>query len=406
MEQQTTFDDLAIFQYVRSLNVTQINVIQLLDQGEYQASIAKRLRRSRSYVNQLVRKLERYGLVIPQRITVQYRGKTSSIATADPLCGRATTYVVTDRLKDLLAQNPNQAGSYTLCIPHHVKFKIPVLAQRGGGIVTDGWRRDRRTRAVHIKSWRPKGPERHLFHVQVPGGTIGVEVHGKTLVAYRTERTHVLAASVDEATQIVAAQIQQGVSTFVADQERQGVLLTIGTPQLIAKPHFAFASAAAKAVVTAGQSLATPGLYCDDSLKDRGPAAPGELETTDPLIADQVDRGLRNALNLGPLVEQAVEQAVANQFSAQNQTLLDEMAARLDPITQTLGSVAASVSTVWAHVQGGTTLQYQFNQLVGLLNNTLIEMQAIRAENQALRDQIAALAASSQAGRKDRRKKT
>ena len=67
-ERQATFDDLAAVQYARSLNATQIDIIRLLEQGDYQAQIARRLRKSRSYVCQVVRKLETYGLIVARRV--------------------------------------------------------------------------------------------------------------------------------------------------------------------------------------------------------------------------------------------------------------------------------------------------------------------------------------------------
>jgi len=372
-ERQATFDDLAAVQYVRSLNATQINIIRLLEQGQYQAQVARRLNKSRSYVCQVVKKLESSGLLIARRIAFTHKGKTHTVATNDPLQNRATGYIVTPRLQDLLAQNPNKDGSYTLSIPHHIKIKIPILDQNRP-LVTAGWRHSR-ARSILVRSWRPRGPERHLFHIETVGGRIGVEYHGSSLVAYRVERTHLLAADVWEATTIAAAQIQDGVARFVEEQGWFGVRLTLGTPTIIDKPHFAFASKAARKVLDAGHQLTTPGIYCDNSLAHHGRPDVGEIETTDPILADQIDRGLRNALNIGPLVEQSVARGMVEQ----SKTILDGFCQQLDPIQQTLGSIYETANTVLAHVQGGTTLEYQFTQIVTLLTHTLNEMKELRA---------------------------
>lgn len=380
-ERQATFDDLAAVQYVRSLNATQINIIRLLEQGQYQAQVARRLNKSRSYVCQVVGKLESYGLIVARRIAFTHKGKTHTIATTDPLQNRATGYIVTPRLQNLLAQNPNKDGSYTLCIPHHIKIKIPILDQNRP-LVTAGWRQSR-ARSILVRSWKPRGPERHLFHVQTVGGTVGIEYHGKSLVAYRVERTHLMAADVDEATTLAAAQIQDGVARFVEEQGWFGVRLTLGTPTIIDKPHFAFASKAARKVLDAGHQLTTPGIYCDNSLAHHGRPDAGEIETTDPILADQIDRGLRNALNIEPIVERSVARGMVEQSKA----ILDGFCQQLDPIQQTLGSIYETANTVLAHVQGGTTLEYQFTQIVTLLTHTLNEMKELRARVADLEEQ-------------------
>jgi len=380
-ERQATFDDLAAVQYVRSLNATQINIIRLLEQGQYQAQVARRLNKSRSYVCQVVGKLESYGLIVARRIAFTHKGKTHTIATTDPLQNRATGYIVTPRLQNLLAQNPNKDGSYTLCIPHHIKIKIPILDQNRP-LVTAGWRQSR-ARSILVRSWKPRGPERHLFHVQTVGGTVGIEYHGKSLVAYRVERTHLMAADVDEATTLAAAQIQDGVARFVEEQGWFGVRLTLGTPTIIDKPHFAFASKAARKVLDAGHQLTTPGVYCDNSLAHHGRPDAGEIETTDPILADQIDRGLRNALNIEPIVERSVARGMVEQSKA----ILDGFCQQLDPIQQTLGSIYETANTVLAHVQGGTTLEYQFTQIVTLLTHTLNEIKDLRGRVADLEEQ-------------------
>lgn len=380
---QTTFEDLSAIQYVRSLNATQIDIIRLLEQGDYQAHIARRLKKSRSYVCQVVRKLESYNLLVARRLTFTHKGTTTTLATDDPLQGRATGYVVTPKLQALLAQNPRKDGTYTLCIPHHLKIKIPILKQNKD-LVTAGWRQSR-ARAVLVRSWRPRGPERHLFHVETVGGSIGVEYHGSSLVAYRVERTHLMAADVEEATALAAAQIQDGVARFVEEQGWFGVQLSLGSPTIISKPHFAFASKAARKVLDAGHRLTTPGVYCDNSLAHHGRPDAGEIETTDPILADQIDRGLRNALHLEPLVERSVARGMVEQ----SKTILDGFCQHLDPIQQALGSLSATANTVLAHVQGGTTLEYQFTQIVTLLTHTLNEMKDLRVRVADLEEQQA-----------------
>ena len=162
-----------------------------------------------------------------------------------------------------------------------------------------------------------------------------------------------------------------------------GVRLTLGTPTIIDKPHFAFASKAARKVLDAGHQLTTPGVYCDDSLAHHGRPDAGEIETTDPILADQIDRGLRNALNIEPIVERSVARGMVEQSKA----ILDGFCQQLDPIQQTLGSIYETANTVLAHVQGGTTLEYQFTQIVTLLTHTLNEIKDLRGRVADLEEQ-------------------
>lgn len=68
----------------------------------------------------------------------------------------------------------------------------------------------------------------------------------------------------------------------------------------------------------------------------------------------------------------------------QGKTILDGFCQHLDPIQETLGSIYNTANTVLAHVQGGTTLEYQFTQIVTILTHTLNEMKELRDRIESL----------------------
>jgi len=413
LDKQISFDDFNLAQeaieFVASLNETQVNIIKFLEQGDYQAHIAKRLGISRSHVNKVVRTLEKYQLIVPQRFSVTYKGKTKTVATGDPLCGRATTYTVTTKLKALIAKNPNKDGSYTLCIPHHLKIKYPVVNLKRYGtektlselVSVNVHDRVHDSKIEHVKKWHPRGHIRHKFHIKHQNGDVGVEVHGNTLVAYKLKRQHIMAKTGKDATGIIVAQIHEGVSRFVREQNALGLDIELGDPEIIGDLHLAFNSKIAKRVLNSGRNLSVEGIRIDNSLEKLGDPDQAEMEIHgDADLADEVDQALRNALNIKPIIQSTVENTVApmveclvsngidEKLETTRNLLLHEFDAKINPINQNLNMANGNINNIMAIVQGGTTLQYQFNQMVGLLNNALIEMQGQKKEIELLTEEI------------------
>lgn len=413
MDKQVSFDDFSLAQeaieYVASLNETQINIIKFLEQGDYQAHIAKRIGLSRSHVNKVVRTLESYQLIVPQRFTVEYKGKKKTVATGDPLCGRATTYTVTTRLKALLAKNPNKDGSYTLCTPHYIKVKYPVLQVRkyhtdnALSELVDIKVHDRvqNSKVEYVKKWKPRGHVRHKFHVQNQNGNIGVEVHGNTLVAYKLKRQHIMAKSAKDACGVIISQIQEGVFRFVREQNALGLDIELGDPEIIGDIHLAFNSKVAKKILNSGRNLSSNKIGIDNSLEKLGDPDQAEIEIHGDMdLADEVDQALRNALNIVPIIQNTVRDTVTplvgglvndgieEKLESTRNILIHEFNAKIDPINQNLGVANGNINNIMAMVQGGTTIQNNFHQLVGLLNNTLIEMQGQKKTIEMLTEEI------------------
>lgn len=363
---QQTFEDLGTRQFIKKLTPTQINIIRFLEQGYYGSYIARRLKVSKGYVSQTLKELESHGLIAPGIIEIEYKGKTKKIARSDPLQGRATTYTISEKLHNLLKrENPQPCGSYTLCTPHHIKIKYPITSFTGEWCC-DGWQRSR-TRTIYIRSWKPRGPERHLWHVNTKNGVIGIEYHVRSIIAYRCDRDHIMAESVEEATTLVATYIQEGLDIWLKEQRIAGVRVSLGSAESISKPHYAFESNLAKQIIQAGAGITVPGMFIDNSPEEHGNPTASDIETTSPVIAHMVDRGLRNAMN----IEGVVEQKVTDALTATIPVLVESVNNRLDGIQEDLNDMSSKMNE-------GVTVQNQFNQLVGLLNNTIRELETIK----------------------------
>jgi len=358
---QATLDDIYALQYVKSLPPTHISIIRLLKEGYYEAYAARHLNISRSTVNKLVKALEKWGLVTPNRFSVRWKGKTTTVATGDPLTGRCTTWNVTDRLERFVAQNPFASGAITLCIPHNIRPKYPILSMRGELDLKAT--HHSKNRSIYIKSWSPKGSLRHLWHVTTKEAVVGVEWHPKAVIASRVNRNHIPARSREEADMVAYAQVQKGVDIWLREQSWNNCTISLGSPGNVGPVHYGFESHLAKQMILANGQIMLPGIFADKSPEGFGhPVA--EFETFNPAIADAVDLGLRNAANIKPIVGIAVAAS----------------------IQETLGPLAKQLTSIEAKIFGGTTLQYQYEQAVGLIINQQKEINEMRVEILALKN--------------------
>ncbi len=357
MPGQQTFDDvrrsLDQSKLVKSLNHTQLNIIAFLEKGYYPGYIADRLKISRSYVSRTTKKLSELDLIAPSK-------------SRDPLQGRAGTYQVSTLLKSLLIQHGlDKSASYTFCTPHHVKLKFPILHMKGE-LRIDGWKFSRQ-HATHIRSWKPKGPERHLFHVTTQQGGVGVEYHGKSLLAYRLGHDHIMADSVESATRLAMIQVQEGTDMFIREQAQLGTRMELGRPKISDTPHYAFESEAAREIIKAGGKIDVPGIWADKSPEGQGRPFAGDIETRDPVIATMVDRGLRNAMNIEGIVQEQITGAIP---------------VFVEAIDQRIAPLRADVESLSERVDKGNTLTAQFNQLVNILQNTVKDLENLKQKQE------------------------
>lgn len=358
---QSSFDDLQKEEegrrYVSKLTQKQLDIISFIRRDYYQAYIADRLKISRAYVNQTVNSLLKFGLI---------KQKTCS-----PLQKKSLTYEPTKRLDTYLSQSELMPSQYTLCIPHHIKFKYPLL-EMTGDLNRDGWKFSK-NRSVFIRSWKPKGNERLLFNVNLGDNTISIQYQGRSLIASRVEHTKVVAQSITEATQIIASEIGKGIEIFLREQKNAGCQIRVGQPKQIDKTHYAFESELAKEMVRNGQQSQLEGVYVDNSPEGQGKETVGDIEMRDPIKANSVDQGLRNAMNIDKIVRKEIGQALPEAMKEFNRAL--------DPIYE-------SQNQVMAMIQGGITMQQQYQQMQNFMTKVLDEVATLRQENAEFRKRL------------------
>lgn len=380
---QLTLDDSVLpvnqVRLVRGLSQRQIDCIRLLDEGYHAARIARRLKVAKSYVLKTINKLLRCNLVI-------------LTTTKNPVFPKAKLYRLTPQLKSLLIiENPYKESMYTLCTPHHIKLKYDIIWMKKSSPVTDAWKRAR-VRAIHIREYKPRGSTRHLFRVDIDENEVTIEYHGKSLLASLHHRKKIIAESSGEATTLAAAQIQKGVEIFVREQKGAGNAIRISDPRQVTKTHYSFESKLAKQAANAvGRNQLQLGQFInvDMSPKNHGRPENGDIETQDPTLAEKVDRGLRNALNLDTIIPSLVRDAVevALPFAIQ-QAMDTSIPAFNTEVTKVIDPTDAKVDRVAAMIQGNVTIQQQYNQMVNYMTKALDEMAAIRKENAELKKEL------------------
>ncbi len=334
MEQQETFEDYNRRQLLRDLTDNERAVYRLLDLGVHQSLIAKRIDRSRAYVCQVVKRAEGLGLLSRK---TKDRNYNLEYELSAPL-KKAIQKEVKQEQREKIAEQ------YTYSTSHNIRLKYPIT-RKDGNISQD-------VRAGFFRKWKPRGPERYLFWI--PGrqgyGDIMVEVHPKTLIGYFSAEHKIPAKNPAERDHLIKLAIHEGILKFITRQRSFNCFIEVTTPEgldygeQISKTHYAFEMPndypAAAALI--GHSTAS-GWFVDAS-----PAAHGEpdkihVETCDLRQATELEAGI-HAVKQMPGILAALEQ-------------------KLSPIQ----GIEAQVKAIDAHIKGGTPVQYQLNQVVGLL---------------------------------------
>jgi microcompartment protein CcmL/EutN len=107
----------------------------------------------------------------------------------------------------------------------------------------------------------------------------------------------------------------------------------------------------------------------DKSLeKKQGEKRFAEIEGQNSELVNLVDSGLRNAANINNIVPELVKPLIHS-----------EIAAAISPLH-------TDFQNLIAHVQAGTTNQYQMNQLLGLLSQTLNTVHELQDEIKKLKE--------------------
>ena len=192
-----------------------------------------------------------------------------------------------------------------------------------------------------------------------------------------------MAKDIAEAKQIVAAYIQEGISTFIHEQNREGnCVFSLGQPIQITKPHVAVKSKKAKNLLKEGKDLSIPSLpsiHIDDSLSKKGLAGGAEfaeIEGTEEDM-DRFDKAFRKAENIEMIVAKSVSDTVG--------PLAFNIDEQLGNLVHQVGFIADAQKKTHNNVeilmQGGTTSEFRMGQLVGVVGK-MLENQNHMLENQ------------------------
>ena len=345
MQHQQTFDDVRAVTAVSVLNRTQQKVLKLLAHQMTQSQIANRLKITRQYVNQIVSRLSRLGIL---KKSQQTPGRYNII------------YDVPDHLKRQVEQAAPEVH-ISACRVHNIRLKYTYDID-GPGTVHTG------RKTGFIKSWRMRGGDRHKFQVKGRPGfpDITIDVHPGTLIAYPDGGQTMAAETVEEVETVIKAAIHEAAMAFEGMQIRHGVRMTVHRPnntgKQITETHYAFPFPDAAAYATGQTRL--PGFTIDGSPKDHGMPGYSEIETQNAGAAYALDAGIHKIFNLDSILARAIPSAMSDFME---RTLLP----KLDAIK--------------ALQQGGITQQQQINNLTQVVAAIMLQNERLMAQNAELK---------------------
>lgn len=367
-ERQQTFQDLAALHYVQRLNPLQVRILKLLALGDYtQAEIGRRLNVSRQYVNQIVKKFQKYNLLQKngRAWTVKYHTETPSgprphredylsrekaeaaaeqarkkgiFPTVEPSTGSPynATYSVNPTLKKQIDRETDYIR-YTNCRVHNIRRSYTILRQ-SGPVATD-------PRTGYEKSWNMRGGTRFKFFFPGKGTApnITIDVHPGTLTAYPDRGQTITAENIQDAEELTRKAIEDAITLFIEKQRLFGVYLEVTHGRQSTKTHYGFAFS--RDAPHAAEQTALPGFWIDHSPEANGNPRHAEIETLDPARATGLDRAILQMHRLDSTIADHITAAIPQ---------------AIQPLTAQLNSIEAAVC-------GGITMQQKVDSLTQIL---------------------------------------
>ncbi len=337
---QQTFDDVRAVAAVSVLNRTQQKVLKLLAHQMTQSQIAYRLKISRQYVNQIVNRLCRLGV----------------LKRSDKTPGRYNImYDVPDHLRQQVEKAAPEV-QVSACRVHNIRLKYSYDID-GAGTVNTG------RKTGFIKSWRMRGGERHKFEVKGRPGypDITIDVHPGTLIAYPDGGQTMAAETVEEVETVIKAAIHEAVMAFAGTQIRHGVRMTVHRPNTTGKQvtdtHYGFPFPDISPYA-ASQTL-LPGFWIDHSPEAHGMPGHAEIETLNAGAASALDAGIHKIMNLDTVLARAIPSAMC-----------EFMERTLSPQLQAIQALQ----------QGGITLQQKVDNLTQILAAMMMRNERLEAQ--------------------------
>jgi DNA-binding Lrp family transcriptional regulator len=358
-KKHTTTDFFSKQDFISRLTPKQQAIIKCLDQGMYQAMIARRLKISKTTVSRFCDKLENLKL-----IEKDYK---------DPLQRRAVVYRMDVRLRNARFVDKSD---FTLILPHKIRFGAPIVKKNKK--INKKVNRFAHTQMKYIKSWYPHRVEHMLFEMNHPTiGKIGLIVHPNSIEVYQKHRKHILAKNEEETSFILSMALREAAARFVQEQSWCDIDVNIGEFHLIGSPHYALKSAMAKEIIKSGRTHLQLGggiAEVDNSLEHLGDDKHSEIEFEDADIAYTVDRGLRVAARLEEDLPGLIEVQVAKSLTEREQStpqVSEELVNIRDAIlnmNNTVNHIDETCNNVHAACLGGTPLQQQFNAVTAIVS--------------------------------------
>jgi DNA-binding MarR family transcriptional regulator len=344
VDRQCTFGELDNLQTIKGLTENQRKIVSLINCGLNQALIAQRLGFSRSYINQVIKRLLSFGLI--QRIETH--------PSAEGKREYTHFYQLSPELKGRVAKNQPEEP-FTACRVHNLRMKVKIISQ-SAPVSTD-------KRASYSKSWQMRGGARHKFWFSGKAGmpSVTLDIHPKTIVAYVDKKQTIVAKTPQEAEDIGWRSIYQALDKFIELQSRFGIQIDVAhTGTVIGKPHGGFVGTDSRVME---EGVRTKEWWIDRSQEaELGPGHP-ELETTNK-------DGMTRLDNLIKVSEQV------------DLIKLPEM------FKDIVNPIAANVLQVQAMMQGGITISQQYEKMLNFMTHVMNEMAEMRKENAELKAKL------------------
>lgn len=267
--------------------------------------ISRKLNISRSYLSKFINKLEK-----EQLITKGYK---------DPLYRRAVVYDVSKELTTYVNNlERKDETALTLCTPHNVRYKRKIVSHEGKKSIATDISRFAHAKWKHVRTYSPKGGERHVFEMDGVHGKYKAIVHNTSIEMMCCDRNYIPAKGIPEATNILSMSLNDAYSKFLDEQRWCGVKLELGEPELVGSIHYAFKSKILKEeYVKKGQTgiKVSPTMKVDNSPEDHADPIHAELETPIRDEAIRFDEALRKLPSMHNEL-QSVQEAILGINSA------------------------------------------------------------------------------------------
>jgi len=341
VDRQLTLAETDGIRQIKGLSENQRKIVSLINGGLCQADVAQRLKFSRAYINQEIKKLLSNNLI--QRIE-----------THPSQAGKRQYTHFYQLSPAAISQMGKDARPepYSACRVHNVIIKFKIVSQSGTP-TTD-------KRAAFNNSWTMRGGERYKYWYSGKSGlpSVSIVCHPKTLMVYMDKGQKITAKSDAEAKEMARVACYQAKDLFIEQQSRFGIQFDIAhTGEYVGKIHGGFAIGES----VAKEGLTTPGWWIDQSKTQEMSYA--EAETNIPGAMTRLDNVIK----------------ISEQVDFTN---LPEMFQNI------VNPIAANVLQVQAMMQGSITNQQMLENVTKLISSVLVEMQAIRAENQELKSRL------------------